>query len=94
MSLALEFVALAGPFCFTCHARIQLGGSLLGLRRCADAEPLLREGYEGLRRRGMDIPRHARAPLPQAAGWLAALYEATGRPDEAAKWRAESSKSP
>jgi serine/threonine protein kinase len=67
-----------------------LGGGLVGLKRYAEAEPLLLAGYDGLKQRLTKVPAPYRATLlSEAAEWLVQLYEATGRPDEAAKWRKE-----
>jgi eukaryotic-like serine/threonine-protein kinase len=73
-------------------ARSRLGGDLLGQGRYAEAEPLLKAGYEGMRQRIAKIPRLEKTALPEAADWLSRLYEATGKPDEAAKWRVERAK--
>jgi tetratricopeptide (TPR) repeat protein len=70
----------------------QLGESLLGQGRYADSEPLLRTGYEGIKARETDIPALDRARFAEAADRLARLCEGTGRPAEAAKWRAERAK--
>jgi tetratricopeptide (TPR) repeat protein len=70
----------------------QLGESLLGQGRCAESEPLLRAGYEGLKAREREIPALDRIRFAEAADRLARLYEATGRPAEGAKWRAERAK--
>ena len=66
-----------------------LGGSLLGQKKYAEAEPLLLSGYAGLKEREKTIPPPGKVRLPEAAERLAQLYEATGKKDEAAKWRKE-----
>jgi tetratricopeptide (TPR) repeat protein len=66
-----------------------VGGSLLGQQKNADAEPLLRAGFAGLKQRAATIPPPSTPRLAEAAERLARLYEATGQPAEAAKWRAE-----
>jgi serine/threonine protein kinase/tetratricopeptide (TPR) repeat protein len=71
----------------------QLGESLLGQGRYAEAEPLLHAGYEGIKDREKYLSSLDRARLAEAAHRLARLCEATGRPAEAAKWRAEQAKS-
>src|SRR5262249_14896627 len=73
----------------TFDTRSLLGDSLLGQRKLADAEPLLRAGFAGLKRRAATIPPPSRPRLAEAAERLVRLYEATGQPAEAAKWRAE-----
>jgi tetratricopeptide (TPR) repeat protein len=74
-------------------AKSLLGASLLGQRRHAEAEPLLVQGYQGLTPRtaardARSIPLDKRRRI-EALGWLVQLYEEWGKPDEAAKWRAE-----
>ena len=72
----------------THHARSLLGGVLLGQQKYAAAEPLLLDGYEGLRRTQAGIVRHIKdMMLRDARGRLVQLYDAWDKPDEAAKWR-------
>ena len=61
-----------------------LGGCLTGLGRFDEAEPLLVGGYEAVRKVQPDssYTRDARARL-------VALYLAWGKPEQAARWRAE-----
>jgi hypothetical protein len=66
-----------------------LGGCLLGQKQYAEAEPLLTAGYEGLRARAKAIPPDRAACLIEALERLVALYEATDKKDEAARWRKE-----
>jgi tetratricopeptide (TPR) repeat protein len=74
----------------TFETKAQLGGVLLAQKKYADAEPLLLAGYEGLRQRVHQIPRQAQdQALKHVPGLLAKLYEAWGKPDEAARWRKE-----
>jgi serine/threonine protein kinase len=72
--------------------RSRIGGALLGQGKYAEAEPLLVEGYEGMRDQQSVVPPGSRDPLPEAADRLVRLYTALGKPDEAAKWRAERAK--
>jgi len=67
----------------------RLGGVLLGLKGYAEAEPLLREGYEGMKRREATIPPQAAAEIPKALDRLIELFNAANRPDEVKKWQAE-----
>ncbi len=71
------------------HAQSLLGASLLGQKKPAEAEPLLREGYEGMKRRRAQIPPAAKPSLAEAAERLVQVYEALGRPEQAAEWRKE-----
>ena len=52
------------------------------------AEPLLRAGYEGMRQREGKIPPIYKFRLTEAIERLAQLYEAWGKPEKAAEWRA------
>jgi serine/threonine protein kinase/Tfp pilus assembly protein PilF len=61
-----------------------LGAALANQAKYAEAEPLLLESYAGLKR----LPRIPQKPVRNALGRLIKLYEAWGKPDEAAKWRA------
>jgi serine/threonine protein kinase len=71
------------------EARSLLGGALLGQKKYAEAGPLLREAYEGLKQREKNIPPYEKARLGQAAERLVRLYEATGEKEKAAEWRRE-----
>jgi serine/threonine protein kinase/tetratricopeptide (TPR) repeat protein len=66
-----------------------LGDALLGQKRYAEAEPLLLQGYEGMKQRQDKIPADARARLAEALERLVKLYEATGKEKEAARRRKE-----
>ena len=63
---------------------VTLGQSLRGLERYAEAERELREAYRIFAAETGPEGRWARA----AAGHLAELYEASGRPEEAGFWKA------
>ncbi len=73
----------------TFTARSMLGGALLGEKKYAEAEPLLVAGYEGMKRREATIAPEAKDRLIDALERLVQFYEATARPDEAARWRKE-----
>jgi tetratricopeptide (TPR) repeat protein len=70
-------------------AEAGLGACLLGQQKYAEAEPLLLRGYKEMKERESQVPPVYRWRLTRALEWLVQLYEATGRPDEAAKWRKE-----
>jgi hypothetical protein len=54
----------------------------------AAAEPLLKDGYQGMKERDDKIPAVVRQlGLTEALARLVALYEATGKREEAARWR-------
>jgi tetratricopeptide (TPR) repeat protein len=67
--------------------RSLLGGSLLGQKKCTEAEPLLLSGYEGMNQREHEIPANDKVRLQEALESLVQLYEATGRPNQAADWK-------
>jgi tetratricopeptide (TPR) repeat protein len=73
----------------TFNTQSLLGGSLHGQQKPADAEALLLAGFAGMKQRAATIPPQARPRLAEVAERLVQLYEATGKPAEAAKWRAE-----
>jgi tetratricopeptide (TPR) repeat protein len=71
----------------TFNARSMLGGSLLGQKKYAEAEPLLLSGYQGLKQREDKIPAAGNMRPREAFQRLVQLYEDTGRPDQAAQWK-------
>jgi len=74
----------------TFDAQSMLGEALLEQKKFAGAEPLLLSGYEGMKQREAKIPARDRKPrLTTAVERLVRLYEAWGKPDQAAKWRKE-----
>jgi hypothetical protein len=67
-----------------------LGAALVGQKKYAEAEPLLKDGYEGIKKHQDKIPEVVcQARLIEALQRLVQLYEATGNKEEAAKWRKE-----
>jgi tetratricopeptide (TPR) repeat protein len=72
----------------TYNTRSLLGGSLLGQKQYAEAEPLLRQGYEGMKQREAQIPPQFRqVRLSEALERLVQLYDGLGKQDEADRWR-------
>ncbi len=69
------------------HTMSQLGAALAGQKKYAEAEPLLLQGYEGLKARSPKIPAPAKKKLAEAATRIVKLYEALGKPEKAAEWR-------
>jgi hypothetical protein len=69
------------------RAESLLGASLAGQKKYAEAEPLLVEGYQALaaRKAHIDVPDWYH--LDRAREWLVQLYQAWGKPDQAARWR-------
>jgi tetratricopeptide (TPR) repeat protein len=72
---------------FTFKTQSQIGAALLGQKKYDDAEPLLLQGYEGMKKREATIPPKLRSNLTQAAERLVALYEARGNDEKAEQWR-------
>jgi hypothetical protein len=66
-----------------------LGGALVGQGRYAEAAPLVVPGYEGMKDREARIAAFARPRLAEAAVRVVRLYEAWGKPDQAAGWKAK-----
>ena len=73
----------------TFYTKSLLGGSLLGQKKYAEAEPLLLKGFEGMKQREKTIPPQGRVRLPEALDRLIDDYTATNKPDEVRRWRAE-----
>ena len=69
--------------------RSQLGETMVGQNRFAEAEPLVVQGYLGQKKLVAKMPREARGYLITAGERIVDLYEAWGKPDEATKWRME-----
>jgi len=67
--------------------RSLLGVSLARQNKCAEAEPLLVEGYQGMLLAKDQIEAIDRHYLDRARQWLVEDYEACGKPEEAAKLR-------
>jgi hypothetical protein len=73
----------------TFSAQSLLGGALTSQQKYAEAEPLLLQGYQGMKERQAKIPEPAKRALTEALERLVQLYEAWGKPDEAVRWRQE-----
>jgi tetratricopeptide (TPR) repeat protein len=73
-------------------AQGQLGVCLANQGREKDAEPLLLAAYQGLTARQKEIPVEHHPFIASTADRLARLYEAWGKPVEAARWRNERKK--
>ena len=78
----------------TFNTKSMLGGSLLGQKKFAEAEPLLLAGYEGMKHREKTIPKPGMPRLPESLDRLIELSTATNKPDEMKKWQAERAKYP
>jgi serine/threonine-protein kinase len=73
----------------TFEMKALLGGALLVQEKHAEAEPLLRTGYQGLKARAAKLPPETRSRLREALDWLIELAEARGDAGAAARWRKE-----
>jgi tetratricopeptide (TPR) repeat protein len=71
----------------TYEAASMTGGFLLIQKRFAEAEPLLIQGFEGMKAREARIPDPSRRRIAEARARIIALYEAWGRPEKAEEWR-------
>ena len=70
------------------NTKSMLGGALAGQKKFQEAEPLLVEGYSGMKEREANIPSAAKTRLAEAIRRLVDLYTAWDKPEEAAKWQA------
>ncbi len=59
------------------YTRSMLGAALMGLRKNADAEPLLLSGHAGLLERRSSIPFENRSVLAETSEWIAQLHRAS-----------------
>jgi serine/threonine protein kinase/Tfp pilus assembly protein PilF len=73
----------------TFYVKSLLGEALLGQQRFEEAEPLLLDGYAGVKSRESTMPASNRGLIVSAAKRLVALYAAWGKPEEAEKWLTE-----
>ena len=64
-----------------------LGGALLGQARYAESEPMLVQGYEGMKARDTRIPSEGKPRLGEAAVRLITLYDRWGKPGGALDWK-------
>jgi serine/threonine protein kinase/tetratricopeptide (TPR) repeat protein len=71
-----------------------LGRSLSGQKKYAAAEPLLLEGVRGMDARKQQIAVPDRYYLERVREWLVQLYQAWGKPAQAAEWRKPSKDAP
>jgi serine/threonine protein kinase/tetratricopeptide (TPR) repeat protein len=71
------------------HTMSQLGAALAGLKKFAEAEPLLVQGYEGLQARAAAIPPKRQQHLAEAAARIVPFYEAWGIKEKGEQWRAK-----
>jgi tetratricopeptide (TPR) repeat protein len=71
----------------------ELGASLVGQKKYAEAEPLLLNGYDGLIRTQREEEKMfyfrvlPRLTPPETAVYIARMYEEWGKPQQASEWR-------
>jgi serine/threonine protein kinase len=73
----------------TFNTQSMLGGSLLGQKKYAEAEPLLLAGYQGMHERQATIPAPGQVRVIEALERLVQLYDALGKKDTADEWRSK-----
>lgn len=78
----------------TFNTKSMPGGALLGQEKYAEAEPLLRAGYDGMKGQADKIPPQAKNRLGEAVDRLIELAEATNKPDDMKMWKDERAKWP
>jgi tetratricopeptide (TPR) repeat protein len=66
-----------------------LGAALMGEHNFAAAEPLVLSGYAGLRKQEATLPDYTRPFVKEDTERVVQLYQAWGKPDKAAEWRAK-----
>lgn len=76
----------------TFYTKSLLGGALLGQKKYAEAEPLLKAGYEGMKQRAEKIPPIEKDQLGEALDRLIELADVTGKADDAKMWKNEKAK--
>ena len=76
----------------TFNTKSLLGGALLGQKKYAEAEPLLKAGYEGMKQRAEKMSPRDKDRLGEALDRLIELAEATGKVEDAKMWKDEKAK--
>jgi tetratricopeptide (TPR) repeat protein len=69
------------------NTKSMLGGALLGLKKYAEAEPLLLAGYEGMKEREAQIPPQGKIRVTESLERVVQLYDAWDKKDKADGWR-------
>ncbi|HVJ83953.1 MAG TPA: tetratricopeptide repeat protein, partial [Planctomycetia bacterium] len=73
----------------TGRLKSNIGHVLADMKRRAEAEPLMLAGYKDLQEFRAQMPPHNSDTLKGSASRLKQLYVDLGKPEEAAKWKAE-----
>ena len=74
------------------HAKSLLGSALAGQGRLDEAEPLLIEGYEGIKEHRHQLEDEHKIRLNETLFRLIQFYMATGNPESANRWIQEAIK--
>ena len=69
------------------NTKSMLGSALAGQKKFDEAEPLLLAGYEGMKKREVNIPAASKAILTEALQRLVDLYTTWNKPDKTAEWQ-------
>jgi hypothetical protein len=63
-----------------------LGAVLLGQQKYTEAEPILLQAYQGMKRWERMSPLVI-SGLAEVGGWIVQFYEATNQPEKAREWQ-------
>jgi hypothetical protein len=69
------------------HGLVAVQRDQWGQKRFEAAEPLLLEGYAGLKQQELTVPPSERKSIREAVERLVELYEAWSKPAQAAEWK-------
>ena len=88
-SLAIREKLMPGDW-RTCAAKLKLGEALLGQQKYEEAEPLLQEVYDQLKKREKEIPDPVSfaSSLIESIDRIVQLYDSANKPDDVKKWQA------
>jgi tetratricopeptide (TPR) repeat protein len=64
-----------------------LGAAILGQHKYAAAEPLLLQGYKGMKQWEPFLGAHDKRRYSEAVEWVVRFYEVANQPDQARMWR-------
>ncbi|MCZ6654123.1 MAG: serine/threonine-protein kinase [Planctomycetota bacterium] len=93
--LEIRLEILPGDHWLIFNTQSILGEALVGGGKYDEAEPLLLDGFAGLTNREQEIPAQVREDrLHEARERIVNLYESWGKVEQAAEWRAKSSRIP
>jgi tetratricopeptide (TPR) repeat protein/tRNA A-37 threonylcarbamoyl transferase component Bud32 len=66
-----------------------LGATLVGQKKFTEGEPLLLDGYRGMKARKERFTVPEQYYLDRAREWIVRLYDEWGKPDKAAEWKSK-----